>query len=136
MVSTSSNYSFALSSNVMLVANFLPSYTLTVSNFPANGGNVSGGGTFVQGKTNTVIATANPGYVLTNWTQGLSVASTSSNYTFVLNSNVSLVANFVTTPPQIEIFNGTNLITNSQSASVQISAASSRTRRGLSSLSP
>ena len=95
--STSSNYTFTLGSNETLVANFLPLYTITVAASPANGGTVSGGGTNVSGSTNTVTATANGGYIFTNWTQGGIVESTSSNYAFTLGSNETLVANFLTT---------------------------------------
>ena len=39
-------------------------------------------------------ATANSGYNFVNWTANGSVVSTSASYTFTLNSNVTLVANF------------------------------------------
>ncbi len=96
---STTNCTFTLSTNVTLVANFLPLYTVTVSASPTNGGTVSGGGTNVSGSTNTVTATANSGYLFTNWTTNGIVASTSNNYTFTLNGNETLVANFVTTPP-------------------------------------
>ena len=120
VATTSSNFSFTLSANVTLVADFLPACTVTVIASPANGGTVGGGGVFASNSTVTVTATAANGYVLTNWTQGPggSVAGTSSNYQFTLTSNVTLVANFVTTPPQIgvfDVFNGaTNVLVNGQ----------------------
>jgi len=95
-VVSSNNYTFTLSTNVTLVADFLPLYTITVSAFPTNGGTVSGGGTFVAGSTNTVTATATNGYLFANWTTNGIVASISNNYSFTLNGNESLVANFVT----------------------------------------
>jgi hypothetical protein len=95
VASSSNTYSFTLSSNETLVANFLPGYTLTVSASPANGGTVSGGGTFAPGSINTVTATANSGYLFANWTLGGTVESTSSNYMFTLASNETLVANFL-----------------------------------------
>jgi hypothetical protein len=99
VVSTSSNYTFVLASNVALVANFLPLYTISLSASPTNGGTVGGAGTFLSGSTNTVTATANSGFILTNWTQGGAVVSMSSNYTFTLASNVALVANFLALGP-------------------------------------
>jgi uncharacterized repeat protein (TIGR02543 family) len=119
-VVSTTNYTFTLNTNVTLFANFLPSLTVALNNSPANGGTVSGGGTFASNSTVTVTATAADGYVLTNWTQGLStnVTSTSSNYIFTLTSNVTLVANFVLSPPHIEVFNVTNAITNNQMAPV------------------
>ena len=52
---------------------------------------------FATGSTNTVTATTNSGYTFINWTQGGTVVSTSSNYTFTLGSNEALVANFLRT---------------------------------------
>ena len=95
VVSTSSNYSFVLNSNVALVAQFLPLYTLAVSGSPTNGGAVSGGGIFVSASTNTVTAIANGGYLFTNWTVSNVVVSTSSNYNVILTNNETIVANFL-----------------------------------------
>ena len=69
-------------------------YNITVSANPTNGGNVTGGGTYNQGQSCTVSATANNGYTFTNWTENGSVVSTQANYTFTVNSNRTLVANF------------------------------------------
>ena len=70
------------------------SYTITVSANPTNGGTVSGGGTYQQGQSCTVSATANNGYTFTNWTENGNVVSTQANYTFNVTSNRNLVANF------------------------------------------
>ena len=69
-------------------------YNITFSANPTNGGNVTGGGTYNQGQSCTVSATANNGYTFTNWTENGSVVSTQANYTFTVNSNRTLVANF------------------------------------------
>ena len=69
-------------------------YTITVSASPTNGGTVSGGGTYQQGQSCTVHATANSGYVFTNWTEGGSQVSTNANYTFTVTGNRTLVAHF------------------------------------------
>jgi hypothetical protein len=68
--------------------------TIAVSAAPAAGGAVSGGGTFVSGSSRTVTATANSGYTFANWTENGAVVSTSASYTFGLNANRTLVANF------------------------------------------
>ena len=70
------------------------SFSVTVSASPVDGGTVTGGGTFPAGSSRTVHATANSGYSFTSWTEGLTVASSSSSFTFTLNSNRVLVANF------------------------------------------
>ena len=69
-------------------------YNITVSANPANGGTVAGGGSYNQGQSCTVTATANSGYTFTNWTENGSVVSTQANYTFTVNNNRNLVANF------------------------------------------
>jgi hypothetical protein len=98
VVSTSASYTFQLNSNVTLVANFTPvQYTITVSASPSADGTVSGGGTFAAGGSRTVTATANSGFSFVNWTANGSVVSTLASYTFTLNSNTALVANFAPT---------------------------------------
>src|SRR5512140_3087630 len=74
-------------------------YLVLLSSNPVSGGVVSGGGTFNTGSSVTLNAIPNIGYTFTNWTEnGISV-STSANYTFTLNSNRTLVANFASTRP-------------------------------------
>ena len=70
------------------------SYTITVSANPSNGGTVTGGGSYNQGQSCTVSATANNGFTFTNWTENGSVVSTQANYTFTVTGNRNLVANF------------------------------------------
>ena len=70
------------------------SYTINVSAIPSDGGNVSGGGTYEQGQSCTVTATANSGYVFINWTENGEVVSTDAAYSFALTGNRNLLANF------------------------------------------
>ena len=69
-------------------------YTVSVRALPDAGGVVSGPGAFPAGSRQSVAATTNSGYAFVNWTQDGRVVSTSASYTFTLNGNVSLVANF------------------------------------------
>ena len=69
-------------------------YTVTASSNPVAGGTTSGAGTYSSGTSVAVTATANNGYVFTNWTENGSVVSTGSNYTFNVFANRNLVANF------------------------------------------
>ena len=97
VVSTNASYTFTVTSNRTLVANFQAqpqNYTITISANPTNGGTVTGGGTYQQGQSCTVSATANNGYTFTNWTENGNVVSTNANYTFTVNGNHTLVANF------------------------------------------
>jgi hypothetical protein len=95
VVSTNANYTFTVTGNRTLVANFtVQSYTISVSANPALGGTVTGGGTYQQGQSCTVHATANTGYTFNNWTENGNVVSTNANYTFTVTGNRTLVANF------------------------------------------
>ena len=102
-VSTSSSYTFTISSSRTLVANFVAipptQYSVSPSSNPANGGTTSGGGTYNSGSSVTVSATANSGYVFSNWTESGTQVSTSSSYTFTISSSRTLVANFTVIPP-------------------------------------
>jgi hypothetical protein len=52
------------------------------------------GATFAAGTSHTVIATPNSGHSFVHWTENGRVISTSESYTFALNGNVTLVADF------------------------------------------
>ncbi len=69
--------------------------SVTVSSSPVEGGVVTGGGTFALGSSATVTATANSGFTFSNWNVNGIVVSTSASYTFAVNANTALVANFV-----------------------------------------
>ena len=98
-VSANANYTFTVTGNRNLVAHFqLQSFIISVSASPANGGSVSGGNTYNYGQSCTVTATTNSGYNFTNWTENGSVVSASPSYTFTVNSNRTLVANFAIIP--------------------------------------
>lgn len=95
VVSSDANYTFTVEDNRSLVANFTAiTYTITVSANPSNSGTTSGGGPYNHGQSCTVIATSADGYTFMNWTENGNVVSTDANYTFVVTSNRSLVANF------------------------------------------
>lgn len=65
-------------------------YTVSVNASPANGGTVTGGGTYDSGTSVTLTATANDGYAFTKWSDG----STSESLTITVSSNVSYTAYF------------------------------------------
>jgi hypothetical protein len=94
-VSTNANYTFTVSGNRTLVANFtLNTYTITTTANPSEGGTVTGAGEFDHGESCTVTANANEGYTFTNWTENGSTVSSDEEYTFTVTSNRTLVANF------------------------------------------
>ena len=69
-------------------------YNISVSANPSTGGTVTGGGTYQQGQSCNVHATANSGYTFANWTENGNVVSTNANYAFTVSGNRLLVANF------------------------------------------
>lgn len=113
-VSTNANYSFTVTGNHNLVANFSATppppqqYTISVSANPSSGGSVSGGGTYTQGQSCTVSASANSGYTFTNWTENGTQVSTNANYTFTVTGNRILVAHFAQNTYTIHASAGAN----------------------------
>lgn len=130
-VSTQANYTFTVNGNRSLVANFSPvTYTVTTSSNPINGGTTTGGGTFNNGASCTVTATANPGYTFEKWTKNNAMVSTDASYTFTVTSNCNLVAHFVaetytvavTCNPEMGTVSGGGMFTYGQTAAVSASA--------------
>lgn len=94
-VSTNASYTFNVTGNRTLVANFEgSSYTITATANPTTGGSVSGSGSYSYGSSCTLTATANSGYTFINWTENGNVVSTNANYTFTVTSGGTYVANF------------------------------------------
>ena len=73
-------------------------YTISVSASPSDGGTVTGGGSYNNGSSCTLTATANSGYTFNNWTENGTVVSTNASYTFTVTGNRTLVANFTANP--------------------------------------
>ena len=98
VVSTNASYTFTVNSNRTLVAYFSAqapnTYTISVSSNPTNGGWVTGGGTYQQGQSCTVSASANTGYTFLRWTENGTQVSTNASYTFTVTGNRTLVAQF------------------------------------------
>ena len=94
-VSSSASYSFTVSSNRTLVANFAQiQYTVSTSSSPTSGGTTSGGGSFASGSSCTVTASPSNGYSFTNWTEYGNIISVTPSYTFTVSGSRFLVANF------------------------------------------
>ena len=89
-----SDYGLAYGNQRSFTTEPLPSYTITVSSEPAEGGTIAGGGIYEQGQSCTLTATAIEGYTFANWTESGSVVSTDASYTFTVGTDRSLVANF------------------------------------------
>lgn len=97
-VSTSPSYTFNVTANRSLVANFIivggTMRTVTTSSSPTAGGTTSGAGAYANGSSVTVVATPNAGYKFSKWKEGGSTVSSSASYTFTVTANRTLVASF------------------------------------------
>jgi hypothetical protein len=103
-VSTSASYTFTVTANRTLVANFtLASYTITTSSNPIAGGTTTGGGGFNYGASVTVSATPASGYQFTNWTEGGTAVSTTASYGFTVTVSRNLLANFSLIPKVLNL---------------------------------
>ncbi|MFP4199783.1 MAG: S-layer homology domain-containing protein [Clostridia bacterium] len=71
-----------------------PACQVTVSASPPEGGTVSGTGSYAVGEEITVQATAVSGYEFDKWTEGDTEVSSDAEYSFALEENRNLVANF------------------------------------------
>ena len=69
-------------------------YTIRADVAPAGAGSVSGGGSYTEGTSVTLTATANSGYRFVGWMEGDQTVSTDTTYAFPANSNRSLTAQF------------------------------------------
>ncbi len=84
-------------------SDFINYHSLECSNFvitasPTEGGTVTGAGTYVEGTSCTLTATANEGYIFINWTENGNQVSTNANYCFTVTGDRTLVANFTAAP--------------------------------------
>jgi hypothetical protein len=78
-----------------LGADAVVTYTVEATPAPANSGTITGAGTFVQGASASLVASPASGYVFANWTENAAVVSTSPSYSFVVEDNHTIEANFV-----------------------------------------
>ena len=97
VVSTSASYSFNASADRTLVANFANAtvyYNVSLFPSPSRGGNVFGGGMAAAGSTVTVSAAPRSRYVFAGWIENGILVSTSPDYSFTVDSDRFLVAEF------------------------------------------
>jgi hypothetical protein len=100
-VSQSATYTFTVTSDRTLVAEFVAAYTITTDCTPIYGGTASGGGTFNSGASVTVAAAPALGFVFDSWTEFGVPVSSSSTYSFTATSDRALIANFAHAPGSV-----------------------------------
>ena len=96
VVSTDAQYSFTVTNNRNLMANFLQfRVDIAVSTNPEEGGTVNGAGSYLLGQTCTLTASPNDGYAFVNWMENGQEVSTNASYSFTVTGSRTLVARFV-----------------------------------------
>lgn len=109
-VSTDAVYTFTAAADRTLVAVFDKDedapppdpgniYTVSVSADPAEGGAVSGGGTYPANTSATVKASASAGYTFSGWMESGAKVSTDAIYTFSVTGDTALTAAFEADTP-------------------------------------
>ncbi|MCF7824937.1 MAG: ice-binding family protein [Candidatus Marinimicrobia bacterium] len=69
-------------------------YFATATSNPVAGGSTDGVGGYDADASVTLTATPNAGFTFTNWTGASGILSTSSSYSFTINADLAVVANF------------------------------------------
>lgn len=75
-----------------VIANFIPTYTVTTSANPATDGTVTGGGTYNSGASASLTATPAKGFEFTGWSGG--ATGTTNPLAITVDSDVNIIANF------------------------------------------
>ncbi len=87
-------------------------YTIAATVNPAESGTVQGAGTYGDGTICTLIATAIEGFTFVNWTENGNQVSTETQYSFTVNSDRTLQANFVSNQANTYVITATANPTN------------------------
>ena len=99
IVSTLPTYTFTITENIELVANFeaLTPYTITVETSNVEQGSVTGGGTYYEGEEVTIKATAVGGFVFEKWSDD----NTDNPRTITVNETATYTASFKVAPARV-----------------------------------
>ena len=106
-VTTAGNYNVVFTynpKNGQLSHELVPIYTITASANPATAGVVTGAGTYAKDASVTLEATPNAGYKFVNWTVGGEEKSTETTYSFTASADVTAVANFELSDPEVPTY--------------------------------
>jgi uncharacterized repeat protein (TIGR02543 family) len=93
-VSQDSIFHYQMNGNKTLVANFTNQYVVILLASPVEGGSTSGWGLYNNGSLVNAVATPNPGFTFSNWTENGTVVSTDANFTFTISGNRTLISQF------------------------------------------
>ncbi|MCL2413808.1 MAG: InlB B-repeat-containing protein [Bacteroidales bacterium] len=97
IVSVTENFTYTVTKNTALVANFMPidRYFVNLVVSPVGGGTVTGSGYYTQDSNAIIVATPSIGYDFVGWTNGSDTVTTNLSYSFNVIENVTFVANFM-----------------------------------------
>jgi hypothetical protein len=130
VVSSNAVFSFMASRDRQLLANFaLPRYAITLSNAPAGAGTATGAGTYTHGNTVTLSAAPAYGYRFSHWSEGETVLSSSTPYSFTATRPMTITANYAeahlvhvvttaTSPAGLADVLGAGVYTNGETATI------------------
>ncbi len=91
---TNAMFGTGTSPYVLNFVTVVPSYNVSATANPAEGGTVTGAGSYDHGTTATLTAAANEGYTFVNWTEDGEEVSTEASYSFTVTGTRTLVAIF------------------------------------------
>lgn len=94
VVSEEEEYTFTVSSDRNLIAEFIQIFQVSLGLSPVNGGTISGDGFYPEGTLVTVVAEAAPDFAFTQWTENGNSVSTNPVYSFEISGNRALTAEF------------------------------------------
>lgn len=93
VVSTEENFTFEVTKDVHLVANFKKK-TFTVQIGLSGNGNVSGAGSYLFGDEATLVATPDKHFRFVGWFMNEELLSTEEEFKFVVDKNYEVLAKF------------------------------------------
>jgi len=103
-ITTAPTYSFTVTQSRSLIALFkLKTFSIIADAEPTEGGEVGGAGSYNDEQTCNLTATAGTGYNFIDWTENGMQVSTDDNYSFIVNRNRTMIANFGNTTDIIAI---------------------------------
>jgi len=93
IVSETASFTFNVTEDVNYTANFIAVYVITVNH--TEGGTADGGGTYHEGETAHLSASADEGYIFVNWTKDGQEVSTLSSFDITVTESATYTANFI-----------------------------------------
>ena len=76
------------------ICGYAQNLAITLTSNPSGAGTLTGGGSYAQGQTCTITATAKTNYAFANWTKNGTVVSSLPTYSFTVTESAAYVANF------------------------------------------